>query len=136
MFNRLIWKVLGNRFGAVALGLGILAVAVFALGGPDVKCGGEVMRPGDECVQVRKGKTTTRSYDEQKTLDERFRYGAFVVGGALLVGGLTMIGVRAVRRRAADAPTAQADGPDAPTAQAGAPDAAGHRAEVAPPRRG
>ncbi len=113
-------------------------------------------------MQPRTGKTTTRSYDEQQALDDRFRYGAFVVGGVLLVGGLTMIGVRLARRPAPDAAPPDAAPPDAappdvaapvpPQSQAAPhgqltaaqawpasaehPADAGYSAEAAPPRRG
>ncbi len=108
-------------------------------------------------MQPRTGKTTTRSYDEQQALDDRFRYGAFVVGGVLLVGGLTMIGVRLARRPAPDAAPPDVAPPDVaapvpPQSQAAPhgqltpaqawpasaehPAAAGYSAEAAPPRRG
>ena len=102
-------------------------------------------------MQPRTGKTTTRSYDEQQALDDRFRYGAFVVGGVLLVGGLTMIGVRLARRPTPDAapdvaapvppqdqvpPHGQLTPAQAWPTSAEHPTAAGHSAEAAPPRRG
>ena len=47
-------------------GLGLLVVGVLNLSDTAVKCGSEVMRPGDACSSARKGVTTERTYDQQR----------------------------------------------------------------------
>lgn len=83
-------------------GLGLLVVGALALSDTAVKCGSKVMRPGTVCATTRKGVTTERSYDQQRSYNRRI--GVFSTGGGLVVTvvcGALLAG--AVRRRRADA---------------------------------
>jgi hypothetical protein len=91
-------------------GLGLLVVGVLNLSDTAVKCGSEVMRPGDACSSARKGVTTERTYDQQQSYNRRI--GVFSVGGGLVVtvvSGALLVGtVR--KRRATSRPVATPSG--------------------------
>ncbi|MEV4277745.1 hypothetical protein [Actinoplanes xinjiangensis] len=95
----MIGRLLSNRYGAAIGGIAIFCFGMFALDGGEVKCGSSVMKPGDECVETRKGNSTTRSFEEQKSHDELFRYGAIGVGALMFVVGTGLI----VKRHVLDA---------------------------------
>ncbi|MEU8658299.1 hypothetical protein [Actinoplanes philippinensis] len=95
----MIGRLLSNRYGAAIGGIAIFCFGVFALGGDEVKCGASVMKPGDECVETRKGNSTTRSFEEQKSHDTLFRYGAIGAGALMFVVGTGLI----VKRHVLDA---------------------------------
>ena len=92
-------RFMNNRFGVTIFGAVILAVGISMLGQSDVTCGGRTMQPGDECVETRKGKSTTRSYDEQKQHDSLIGWGALLAGAGMTIGGVARIVVVARRRR-------------------------------------
>jgi hypothetical protein len=94
-----IGRLLSNRYGAAIGGIAVFCFGVFALGGDEVKCGVSVMKPGDECVETRKGNTTTRSFEEQQSHDQLFRYGAIGAGALMFVVGTGLI----VKRHVLDA---------------------------------
>jgi hypothetical protein len=90
-------KVLAIYRLAIGLiaGLCMLVFGVLALTDSTVKCGGDVMSPGDTCTTTRKGVTTERTYDEQLAANRRTGLittaGGPVVAlfcGALLVGAI------------------------------------------------
>jgi hypothetical protein len=91
--------------GLVA-GVGLLVVGALNLSDNVVKCGSKVMQPGDVCTSTRKGTTTERTYDEQRSYNRRV--GTFSVGGGLVVtvvcGAVLVVTVR--RRRETSRPTA------------------------------
>jgi hypothetical protein len=79
-------------------GLGMLVFGALALADSTVKCGEDVMQPGDTCTTSRRGVTTDRTYDEQNAQNRRIGL-IMTVGGpvvALVFGGLL---VGAVRKR-------------------------------------
>lgn len=45
MLGNLLWKVIGNRFGAVVIGLVMVAISVLAFDSSTVSCGEREMRP-------------------------------------------------------------------------------------------
>lgn len=98
MLGNLLWKVFGNRFGAVVLGVGLLAIGVFGLDDSEVTCGSQVMSSADKCVTTSNGSSTTRSYEEERVVQRRYQIAFIAVGGVLLAGGTVAIVVRAVRR--------------------------------------
>jgi hypothetical protein len=99
MLGNLLWKIFGNRFGAVVLGAAVLAFAFLAFDSSKVTCGSRTMRAGDECTTTSNGSSTTRSYEEQRAVDGRARMIAIGIGGVLIAGGAAAIVVRAVRPR-------------------------------------
>jgi hypothetical protein len=79
-------------------GLGLIVVGALNLADSEVKCGAKVMRPGDICESTRKGITTERTYDQQRS--ENRRVGFLSTGGGVavtLVSGTLLAG--AVRKR-------------------------------------
>jgi hypothetical protein len=87
-------------------GLGLLVVGALNLSDTTVKCGSEVMQPGGVCATSRKGVTTERTYDQQRSYNRRI--GVFSTGGGLVVtvvsGALLAGTVR--KRRATSQPVA------------------------------
>ncbi|GAB10104.1 hypothetical protein GOARA_052_00030 [Gordonia araii NBRC 100433] len=78
----------------LVIGIGLLAND----GAPD--CGGRKMSRDDTCVTTKRGKSTTRTYDQQKSSDRGAGIGMVVVGGlmALGSGGFLIAGVVGSRR--------------------------------------
>jgi hypothetical protein len=91
------------RFGiGVIAGLGMLIFGGLALADSAVKCGSKVMQPGDSCESTRKGITTTRTYDEQRSYTHRTGIIMTAAGPVVvLVCGAALVG--SVRRRRARA---------------------------------
>ena len=87
------------RFGiGVIAGLGMLIVGALLLTDSQVKCGSKVLQPGQTCTTTRKGVTTERTYEEQRSYNHRI--GVFTTAGGpvvLLVCGAGL--VFSVRKR-------------------------------------
>ena len=87
--------------GAIA-GLGMLIVGALLLTDSQVKCGSKVMQPGETCTATRKGITTERIYDEQRSYNHRI--GMYTTAGGpvvlLVCGAGLVIAVRKRRARA------------------------------------
>jgi hypothetical protein len=86
----------------------MLVFGGLALADNSVKCGAKVMQPGDICTTTRKGVTTERTYDEQRSSNRRIGVimtasGPVValVSGAFLVGSVRKRRSRAVPARPA-----------------------------------
>ncbi len=84
MLNRLIF----NRIGALVIGVIVLAVGFYLFSATDVKCGDDVMQPGDTCITTTDGKSVERNYDEQKKENALVSYITLGVGGVILAGGV------------------------------------------------
>ena len=95
----------------VIAGLGMLVFGGLALADNTVKCGDKVMQVGDSCVSTRKGVTTERTYDEQRSYNRRVGYIMTAAGPVvfLVFGGLLLNGVR--KRRSSAAPPTHASRP-------------------------
>jgi hypothetical protein len=94
-----MWKVIGNRFGAVTIGLLLL---VFLFGpGNDVAtpCNGRAMGPGDTCVVVRHGAPHTQTYQQRRDLQKETWALLVALSLALTIGGAGAIITRAPARR-------------------------------------
>ncbi|MEU0542529.1 hypothetical protein ABZ319_21905 [Nocardia sp. NPDC005978] len=74
-----------------------------------VKCGSRVMSPGDTCDTTRKGRTTTRTYDEQKDSNGSTPWILFGIGTLMIVGGGFML-VREIRRGSGNTPNPPSGG--------------------------
>jgi len=98
MFGDVIWKIFGNRFGAVVLGVAMLVAGPLIWDTSNVTCGSRTMEPGDKCTTTRKGSSVTRSYEEQRSYDENFRLAWMAAGGVFLVGGAVRIVIKLRRR--------------------------------------
>ncbi|HEX2317064.1 MAG TPA: hypothetical protein VHJ17_25175 [Thermomonospora sp.] len=92
---------MGNRlYGIIGalLGLFLFFLGVGAFGGDDeVKCGSQVMEPGETCRETKNGKTTVRSYEEQRDDNERTMLALAVIGPIITVGSFLLFGPR-IRR--------------------------------------
>lgn len=94
-----MWKVIGNRFGAVAIGLLLL---IFLLGpGNDLAtpCNGRAMRPGDTCVVTQHGSPHTQTYQQRQTQQDEAWGLLLALSLALIIGGTAMIIGRTPARR-------------------------------------
>ncbi|WP_067531807.1 hypothetical protein [Nocardia crassostreae] len=83
-----------SYLAAVVIGCALLVGGVVTLGDSGsgkVMCGNREMHPGDTCTTTRKGKTTERSYDEQKESNGWTPWILFGIGGLLAVGGAVML---------------------------------------------
>jgi hypothetical protein len=87
MFGRLF----NNRYGATVLGVVAVSIGLFGFDSNEVKCGARTMTASDQCIETRKGNSTTRSYEEQKSQDRLARFGFLGVGAALFIGGTGLI---------------------------------------------
>ncbi len=94
----------------VIAGLGMLVFGGLILADDSVKCGEKVMQPGDICTSTRKGVTSERTYDEQRSSNRRI--GVIMTAGGpvvIIVSGALLVG--AVRkRRSSAAPTRPGSG--------------------------
>jgi hypothetical protein len=94
-----VWKVIGNRFGAIAIGLLLL---VFLFGpGNDVAtpCNGRAMQPGDTCVVTQHGSPHTQTYQQRQNQQSEAWGLLLALSLALIIGGTTVIVARAPTRR-------------------------------------
>ena len=95
--KNIIWATLG-----VLLGLFLFIAGIVGKNG-DVKCGSEVMRPGNTCVTIGGG-GGSRDYDAQKSKNERTGWIEIGIGAVFLVGGgVWLVAEIRGRRRAANA---------------------------------
>lgn len=86
----------------VIAGLGMLIFGGLALADSSVKCGDKVMQPGDVCKSTRKGVTSERTYDEQRSYNRRI--GLIMTAGGpvvLVVSGAFL--AKSVRKRRSSA---------------------------------
>jgi hypothetical protein len=77
-------KIITGVLGLV-VGLGLVAFAAYLLTSAPVKCGSDVMKPGNTCTIVDKGRAQDRSYEEQQSSQHTDGYYA-LAPGAILVG--------------------------------------------------
>jgi len=70
---------------ALVVGLGLVAFGAYLLTGAPVKCGDDVMKPGNTCTIVDKGRAQDRSYEEQRSSQHTDGYFA-LAPGVILVG--------------------------------------------------
>jgi hypothetical protein len=102
-----MFGALANRFGMAVVGLVVLGVSLYMLTTSEVHCGSDTMRPGDVCATTRAGSTIERTYDEEKSSQQRMALFGSALGAALLVGGVVRVVLRRRREAAmAAAPTA------------------------------
>jgi hypothetical protein len=94
----MVGKIISNKYGLLIVGLIILGLGIFLMSETEVKCGDDVMREGTTCTTSRKGTSTTRTYDEQKTFNNITSYAIGGVGGVMTVSALVWI-IRSVTRR-------------------------------------
>jgi hypothetical protein len=106
----------------LVVGIGMLAFSTgVGVNDTQVKCGSEIMGPGDVCEETRGGATVdTETYEEMKADNERARrtfntWGRWaLLGGGVVLTAAGVLGIVAVRRRRAAQGTAQ---PPAPYSQ-------------------
>jgi hypothetical protein len=91
--------------GLVA-GLGLIVVGVLNLSDSAVKCGAEVIQQGDTCTTTRKGKSTDRTYDQQRS--ENRRIGVLSSGGGVVVTLVTGVLLAGAVRKRRDKPQPEA----------------------------
>jgi hypothetical protein len=99
----LLSKLAIYRFGiGVIAGLGMLIVGALLLSDSQVKCGSKVMQPGETCTTTRKGITTERTYEEQRSYNRRIGMYTTAAGPVVLLvcGAGLVIAVRKRRARA------------------------------------
>ena len=104
----MLWRIIGNRWGAVILGVVAVVFGLILMSSSEVKCGSQVMQEGDICQVTNKGSTTEKTYDEQKSSERTTAYLITGVGALLIIGGGVAFVLRA-RRGSSDptpAPTA------------------------------
>jgi hypothetical protein len=91
---------------ALVAGIVLLSIASTAARDNTIRCGSEIMGPGDVCEESRAGSTVdTKTYEEMKESHDasrRFfesggRWAMVAVGALLTIGGI--IGITRVRRR-------------------------------------
>ncbi|HEX6352357.1 hypothetical protein [Actinophytocola sp.] len=91
---------------ALVVGIVLLSIASTAARDNTIRCGSEIMGPGDVCEETRAGSTVdTKTYEEMKESHDasrRFfesggRWAMVGVGALLTIGGI--IGIMRVRRR-------------------------------------
>jgi hypothetical protein len=77
-------------------GLGMLVFGGLAMTDHSVKCGDKVMQAGDVCKTTRKGVTTERTYDEQRSYNRRIGVIMTAAGPVvvLVCGAFLVRGVR------------------------------------------
>ena len=102
---------------ALIVGLALLGLgAGVGVNDNTIKCGSEIMSPGDECEETRSGTTVgTKTYDEMKASNEAGQrtfnsWGRWVLlGGGLALTVLGVVGIVKERRRRANAGPTTAD---------------------------
>jgi len=109
----MLWRIIGNRWGALIVGAVALVIGLVLMQSSEVKCGSQMMSPGDICQVTKRGNTTERTYDEQKSSGKTTAYIITGVGALLIIGGGVAFVLR-MRRRSAD--PAPAPAPTAPSA--------------------
>ncbi|SHE74999.1 hypothetical protein [Streptoalloteichus hindustanus] len=116
------------------VGTFLLIGAVSTLSDDEVTCGGRVMQPGDVCKTTRKGRTTSRGYEEQKESDQT---GGYVMLGFVVVGygvaAYQFVSAARMGRKAAPAADPGMAGSFPPPGQQPAPQGWGQPAPVGAP---
>lgn len=84
----MLGRFIFNRIGALVIGALFIVAALVFFSGADVKCGSDVMTPSDVCVETKNGKSSERTYDEQKQTNELSRNVGLGLGGVILIGGV------------------------------------------------
>ncbi|WP_026341020.1 hypothetical protein [Actinomadura atramentaria] len=93
--KRWLYGVLG-----VVLGIGLFVGGIATRGSSEVKCGDQVMSPGDTCRTFSHGSSTTRGYEDQKSQNGHEAVMMMIFGPLVFLGGLVFLGEAAgVRRR-------------------------------------
>ncbi|UFS94817.1 hypothetical protein [Nocardia huaxiensis] len=83
-------KTVASYILAIVLGIGMIFGGFVSLNDSKsgkVTCGSREMHPGDTCQTTRKGKTTTRTYEEQKESDSNLHWFLFGIGTIMAIGG-------------------------------------------------
>jgi hypothetical protein len=96
-------SILRLVIGAV-IGVGLLLFGITGLGSDEVKCGSQTMSPGDICSEIGGDSTTDRTYDEQKSDNDRTGWIMVGVGAVFLVGSVAVAGVGVARRNRVPGP--------------------------------
>jgi hypothetical protein len=86
----------------VIAGLGMLIFGGLALADSSVKCAEKVMQPGDVCTTTRKGVTTERTYNEQRSYNRRIGLIMTAAGPVVLVVSGALL-AKSVRKRRSSA---------------------------------
>lgn len=88
-------------------GLGMLVFGALALSQSEVKCGADVIQPGQPCTTTRRGVTTERTYDQQNAQNRRIGIIATVAGPIVaIVSGVLLVGAVRQRRSSPTPPSA------------------------------
>ena len=88
----------------VIAGLGMLIFGGLALADSSVKCAEKVMQPGDICTTTRKGVTSERTYDEQRSYNRRIGVIMTAAGPVVLVVSGALLANSIRKRRSSAAP--------------------------------
>lgn len=88
----------------VIAGLGMLIFGGLALADSSVKCADKVMQPGDICTTTRKGVTTERTYDEQRSSNRRIGLIMTAAGPVVLLVSGALLANSVRKRRSNPAP--------------------------------
>jgi hypothetical protein len=75
-----------------------------ALADSSVKCADKVMQPGDVCKSTRKGVTTERTYDEQRSYNRRIGLIMTAGGPVVLIVTGTFLAKSLRKRRSSAVP--------------------------------
>jgi hypothetical protein len=105
-----------NRIITLVLGLVVLLGGMYLFLQTDVRCAGISMHPGDSCEHTNHGRTSTLSYDQERSQDQRKDI-IYMIGGALITaaGAGLMLKDRIDRRRPAPSSAVFIGGPAQPT---------------------
>ncbi|MBP2475270.1 putative membrane protein [Crossiella equi] len=77
----------------------------------EVTCGSQVMSPGDQCTTTRKGRSTTRSYAEQRDSDKAGGLAMMFIGpGLVALGGFLAFREKKKQNKAMAEATARFNG--------------------------
>ncbi|WP_026208787.1 hypothetical protein [Catelliglobosispora koreensis] len=98
MLGRILW----NKWGMLLLGIAALAFGLVMMNSTEVRCGTDVMSPGDTCEAIDK-KTNkvvgTNTYEQEKASQSQTAKVLTIVGGVLTAGGATWIVIAKLRRK-------------------------------------
>jgi hypothetical protein len=94
-----VWNIIKNKFGMLIIGAIALAAGLYMYTNDEVTCGGQVMQAGDVCEHTKYGMTTSENSAEDEMKSQHT--GGLVlsiVGGILVIAGVTRIILGAVRK--------------------------------------